>query len=105
MDINPRVLTPSSVLIPRMRNGARGDVAEPKPSPRGMEALLSQGSLITPSPSMGEPLGTEACFPSFQPSGTDTSLGQETLPCHKALASPSPPTPGHSPPYPPRGSW
>ena len=28
-------------------------MAEPKPRPRGLEALLSQGSLITPSPSKG----------------------------------------------------
>ena len=56
-------------------DGAREDVAEPKPHPRGMEALLSQGSLITPSPSMGgggggKALGTEVCFRSSQPSGS-----------------------------------
>lgn len=108
LDINPSLLTESLCprSIPHVRNGAREDVAEPKPHPRGMEALLSQGSLITPSPSMGGGEGGEGfrdrgLLPVLSALRVCRSLGQETLPCHKALASPSPSTPGHSPPLSP----
>ena len=98
--VNPRLPTPSPVLILHIGNGAGEDVTEPKPSPRGMEYLVSQGSLITPSPSMGEAWGTEACSPASQPSGSDTSSEQETLPCHKALALLPPLLPPQATPLP-----
>lgn len=47
-----------------VRNGAEEDVAEPKPSPRGTEALPGQGSLITPSlPQCGGGFGDRGLLP------------------------------------------
>lgn len=80
-------------------------LAEPKPDPKGTEALPRQGSFICPSPNRRS-LRTEACFLSSQPLGSDTSSGQETLPRDRAEGLPPPLLPTQTTPLliPPGGS-
>lgn len=90
--INPGLLTPRPVLILRIRNEAREDVAEPKPSPRGMGGPAESGVINHSLSQQGGAFGDRGLLPSVSALRSNTSLGQETLPCHKALPPlPQPP--------------